>query len=59
MGAWPAHVHVDPADLPALARLVPRAALSPSPPPSALWLATRAAKEPTRCPTPATARAWR
>jgi hypothetical protein len=28
MGAWPAHVHVDAADLPALARLLPRRALS-------------------------------
>jgi hypothetical protein len=23
MGAWPAHVHVEPSDLPALARLLP------------------------------------
>jgi hypothetical protein len=28
MGAWPAHVHVDAADLPALARLLPLRALS-------------------------------
>lgn len=41
MGAWPAHVHVAPADLPALARLVPRAALVPVAAAVALWLATR------------------
>jgi hypothetical protein len=28
MGAWPAHLHVDAADLPALARLLPLRALS-------------------------------
>jgi len=28
MGAWPAHVHVDAADLPMLARLLPLRALS-------------------------------
>lgn len=28
MGAWPAHVHLDAADLPALARLLPLRALS-------------------------------
>jgi hypothetical protein len=28
MGAWPAHVHVDAADLPALARLLPLRALT-------------------------------
>jgi hypothetical protein len=28
MGAWPAHVHIDAADLPALARLLPLRALS-------------------------------
>jgi hypothetical protein len=28
MGAWPAHVHVDPSDLPALTRLLPLRALA-------------------------------
>jgi hypothetical protein len=28
MGAWPAHVHVDASDLPALGRLLPLRALS-------------------------------
>jgi hypothetical protein len=28
MGAWPAHVHVDPSDLPALGRLLPLRALT-------------------------------
>jgi hypothetical protein len=28
MGAWPAHVHMDAADVPALARLLPLRALS-------------------------------
>ena len=27
MGAWPTHVHIDPSDLPALARLLPLRAL--------------------------------
>ena len=42
MGAWPAHVHVAPSDLPALARLVPRGALVAVAAAVALRLAVRA-----------------
>ena len=41
MGAWPAHVHVGPADLPALARLVPRGAFLLAAAAVALRLATK------------------